>query len=48
MWLLSAVLVEQNQEWLLQNRYLPAQNMAEINRVSDEVIKALPLCALPS
>lgn len=43
--LLDAVLEEQNEEWLLQNRYLPQQSMAEINRVSDEVIEALPLNA---
>ena len=43
--LLGAVLAEQNEEWLLQNRYLPQQSMAEINRVSDEVIEALPLSA---
>ena len=41
----GAVLAEQNEEWLLQNRYLPQQSMAEINRVSDEVIEALPLSA---
>ena len=43
--LLGAVLAEQNEEWLLQNRYLPQQSMTEINRVSDEVIEALPLSA---
>ncbi|MGU5537795.1 IS256 family transposase, partial [Aeromonas caviae] len=42
--LLGAVLAEQNEEWLLQNRYLPQQSMAEINRV-DDVIEALPLSA---
>lgn len=41
--LLGAVLAEQNEEWLLQSRYLPQQSMAEITRVSDEVIEALPL-----
>lgn len=43
--LLGAVLAEQNEEWLLQNRYLPQQSMTEINRVSDEVIEALPRSA---
>ena len=43
--LLGAVLAEQNEEWLLQNRYLPQQSMAEINRVDDDVIDALPLSA---
>jgi putative transposase len=43
--LLGAVLAEQNEEWLLQNRYLPQQSMAEINRVDDDVIEALPLSA---
>ncbi|HDX8593393.1 TPA: IS256 family transposase [Aeromonas dhakensis] len=43
--LLGAVLAEQNEEWLLQNSYLPQQSMTEINRVSDEVIEALPRSA---
>lgn len=43
--LLGAVLTEQNEEWLLQNRYLPQQSMAEINRADDDVIEALPLSA---
>ncbi|RAP70141.1 transposase, partial [Candidatus Erwinia dacicola] len=46
MWLLSAVLTEQNEEWLLQNRYLPQHTMAEIDHTAeDDVIDALPLSA---
>ncbi|MEL5515711.1 hypothetical protein PTR77_25835 [Serratia bockelmannii] len=44
--LLSAVLTEQNEEWLLQNRYLPQHSMAEIEQTADtEVIEALPVSA---
>lgn len=43
--LLGAVLTEQNEEWLLQNRYLPQQSMAEINRADEDVTEALPLSA---
>ncbi len=42
--LLGAVLTEQNEEWLLQNRYLPQHTMAEIDYTAeDDVIDALPL-----
>lgn len=44
--LLGAVLTEQNEEWLLQNRYLPQHTMAEIEQSTEtEVIEALPLSA---
>ena len=44
--LLGAVLTEQNEEWLLQNRYLPQHTMAEIEQTTEtEVIEALPLSA---
>ncbi|ELC2813758.1 transposase, partial [Salmonella enterica] len=44
--LLGAVLTEQNEEWLLQNRYLPQHTMAEIDQATEtEVIEALPLSA---
>ena len=44
--LLSAVLTEQNEEWLLQNRYLPQHSMAEIEQSAEtEVIEALPVSA---
>ncbi len=32
--LLGAVLTEQNEEWLLQNRYLPQHSMAEIDQAA--------------
>lgn len=41
----GVVQAEHNEEWLLQNRNLPQQSMAEINWVGDEVIEALPLSA---
>lgn len=42
--LLGAVLTEQNEEWLLQNRYLPQHSMAEVDQITEkEVIDALPL-----
>ncbi|NJD00340.1 IS256 family transposase, partial [Candidatus Erwinia dacicola] len=44
--LLGAVLTEQNEEWLLQNRYLPQHSMAEIEQTAEnDVIEALPLSA---
>ncbi|NJD00214.1 IS256 family transposase, partial [Candidatus Erwinia dacicola] len=44
--LLGAVLREQNEEWLLQNRYLPQHSMAEIEQTAEnDVIEALPLSA---
>ncbi len=44
--LLGAVLTEQNEEWLLQNRYLPQHTMAEIEQTAEnDVIEALPLSA---
>lgn len=44
--LLGAVLTEQNEEWLLQNRYLPQHTMAETDQSAEtEVIEALPLNA---
>ena len=44
--LLGAVLTEQNEEWLLQNRYLPQHSMAEIDQTAEtEIIEALPLSA---
>ncbi|ECD9518124.1 hypothetical protein FNN87_26540, partial [Salmonella enterica subsp. diarizonae] len=44
--LLGAVLTEQNEEWLLQNRYLPQHTMVEIDQTPEsEVIEALPLSA---
>lgn len=44
--LLGAVLTEQNEEWLLQNRYLPQHSMAEIDQTAEnDVIEALPLSA---
>lgn len=45
--LLGAVLTELNEEWLLQNRYLPPHSMAEIDQAAEkEVIDALPVSAL--
>ncbi|EHG4046468.1 hypothetical protein J4486_005057 [Salmonella enterica] len=44
--LLGAVLTEQNEEWLLQNRYMPQHTMAEIDlSAENDVIEALPLSA---
>ncbi|XYX40692.1 IS256 family transposase [Candidatus Erwinia dacicola] len=44
--LLGAVLTEQNEKWLLQNRYLPQHSMAEIEQTAEnDVIEALPLSA---
>ncbi|EBN4581248.1 hypothetical protein DSP73_21385 [Salmonella enterica] len=44
--LLGAVLTEQNEEWLLQNRYMPQHTMAEIDQAAEnDVIEALPLSA---
>ncbi|MGX5056951.1 transposase [Enterobacter asburiae] len=44
--LLGAVLTEQNEEWLLQNRYLPQHSMAEIElSTENDMIEALPLSA---
>ncbi len=44
--LLGAVLTEQNEEWLLQNRYLPQHSMAETDQLAEtEVIDALPISA---
>lgn len=45
--LLGAVLAEQNEDWLLQNRYMPQQSMLEIDQNADEndVIDALPISA---
>ncbi|RAP72034.1 mutator family transposase domain protein [Candidatus Erwinia dacicola] len=44
--LLGAVLTEQNEEWLLQNRYQLQHTMAEIDQIAeDDVIDALPLSA---
>ncbi len=44
--LLGALLTEQNEEWLLQNRYLPQHTMAEIDQTAeDDVIDALLLSA---
>lgn len=44
--LLGAVLTEQNEEWLLQNRYMPQHTMAEIDQVAEnDVTEALPLSA---
>ncbi|NJD85910.1 hypothetical protein EWM60_14275, partial [Candidatus Erwinia dacicola] len=41
--LLGAVLTKQNEEWLLQNCYLPQHTMAEIDQTAeDDVIDALP------
>ena len=43
---LGAVLTEQNEKWLLQNRYLPPHSMAEIDQTAeDDVIDALPVSA---
>ena len=40
------MLTEQNEEWLLQNRYLPQHTMTEIDQAAEtEVIEALPLSA---
>lgn len=36
--LLGAVLTEQNEEWLLQNRYLPQHSMAKIDQTAEERI----------
>ena len=42
--LLGAVLTEQNEEWLLQNRYLPQHSTSEIDQPTEtEVIEAQPL-----
>lgn len=42
--LLGAVLTEQNEEWLLQNRYMPQHTMAEIDQAAEnDVTEALPL-----
>ena len=42
----GAVLTERNEEWLLQNRYLPQHSMAEIDQPAEnEVLEALPLSA---
>lgn len=44
--LLGTVLTEQNEEWLLQNRYLPQHSIAEIYQTAEnDVIEALPLSA---
>ncbi|CAM7724026.1 hypothetical protein BANRA_00091 [Escherichia coli] len=44
--LLRAVATEQNEEWMLQNRYLPQHTMVEIGHVVEtEVIEVLPLYA---
>lgn len=45
--LLGAVLAEQNEDWLLQNRYMPQQSMLEIDQNADDndVIDALPFSA---
>ncbi len=44
--LLGTVLTGQNEEWLLQNRYLPQPSMAEIDLTAEkEVIEALPVGA---
>ncbi len=44
--LLGTVLTEQNEEWLLLNRYLPQHTMAEIEQTAGtEVIEALPVSA---
>lgn len=44
--LLGAVLTEQNEEWLLQNRYMPQHTMAEIDQAAEnDVMEALPLSA---
>ncbi len=44
--LLGAVLTKQNEEWLLQNCYLPQHTMAEIDQTAeDDVIDALPVSA---
>lgn len=45
--LLGAVLAEQNEDWLLQNRYMPQQSMLEIDQKPDEndVIHALSVSA---
>ncbi|NJD00586.1 hypothetical protein EWM58_12115 [Candidatus Erwinia dacicola] len=46
MQLLGAVLMEQNEKWLLQNGYLPQHTMAEIDHTAeDDVIDALLLSA---
>ncbi|EBW6041371.1 hypothetical protein A4J19_27905, partial [Salmonella enterica subsp. enterica serovar Oranienburg] len=40
------ILTEQNEEWLLLNRYLPQHIMAETDQATEtEVIEALPLSA---
>jgi len=38
---------EQNEDWLLQNRYIPQQSMLEIDQNADDndVIDALPISA---
>ncbi len=44
--LLGAVLTEQDEKWLLQNRYLPQHTMAEIDHTAEnDVIDALPVSA---
>lgn len=45
--LLGAVLAEQNEDWLLQNRYMPQKSMLEIDQKPDEndVIHALSVSA---
>ncbi|WP_376713335.1 IS256 family transposase [Edwardsiella ictaluri] len=44
--LLDALLTEQNEEWLLQKRYLPQHSMAERDQTAEkEVIDALPISA---
>ena len=45
--LLGAVLAEQNEDWLLQNRYMPQQSMLDIDQKPDEndVIHALSVSA---
>lgn len=44
--LLGVVLTGQNEEWLLQNRYLPQQSMAEIDQpAEDNVIEVLLVSA---
>lgn len=42
----GAVLTEQKEEWLRQNRYLPQHTMAEADQAAETiVIEALPLSA---
>jgi len=42
MGLLGAVLTEQNEEWLLQNRYPPQHSMAEIEQTADNDVIETP------